>query len=192
MEPGGGAKEPGSDRDLMVRLAAGDREALRPLMDRHYRRLYRLTLAYLRNPDDALDAVQETFVKAFQNAARWDSASEVGPWLSRIAVNHSIDRYRMEKRRRRTMTPLEDGLPPLAADDPSPERSALGREVGLRIAAALRALPAKQRAVFVLRHYEEQTLEEIAGTLGLSLGTVKSSLHRAIRRLRERLTGIEA
>ncbi len=183
---------PPSDRELMARLAAGDREALRPLMERHYRRLYRLALAYLRNPDDALDAVQETFVRAFQNAARWDGASEVLPWLSRIAINQSIDRYRREKRRRQTLTPIAGDARelPLSTDHPSPERGVLGREVGVRISAAVGSLPERQRAVFVLRHYEEQTLEEIAGTLGLSLGTVKSNLHRAIRRLRERLAGI--
>jgi RNA polymerase sigma-70 factor (ECF subfamily) len=175
----------------MARLAAGDREALGPLMERHYRRLYRVALAYQRNSDDALDAVQETFVRAFQNAARWDGASEVAAWLSRIAINQSIDRYRREKRRRQTLTPLEgDAREAISTDHPSPERGALGREVGVRISAAVGLLPERQRAVFVLRHYEEQTLEEIAGTLGLSLGTVKSSLHRAIRRLRERLAGI--
>ena len=81
-----------SDRELMARLAAGDRDALDPLMERHHRRLYRIALGYLRDPDLALDAVQETFVKAFQNASRWDARAEVAPWLVRIAVNQSIDR----------------------------------------------------------------------------------------------------
>ena len=153
----------------MARLAAGDRDALGPLMERHYRRLFRIALGYLRDTDEALDAVQETFVKAFQHAARWDGWSEVGPWLSRIAVNHSIDRYRRGRRRRasggaaagrRTTTSA------LAADEPSPERRVLGREIGERIGAALRALPETQRAVFVLRHYEEMKLEEIADTPG--------------------------
>ncbi len=184
--------EPGSDRDLMGRLAAGDREALQPLMERHYTRLYRLALSYLRNPDDALDAVQETFVRAFQNAGRWDGTSEAGPWLSRIAINQSIDRYRRHKRRQATFTPLGEGDhdDTMAAPEPSPERKALGGEVGRRIGSALRGLPERQRAVFVLRHYEEMSLEEIAKSLGMSLGTVKSSLHRAVYRLRERLTGL--
>ena len=186
--------EPGSDRDLMHRLAAGDREALAPLMERHYRRLYRLALSYLRNQDDALDAVQETFVKAFQKAERWDGASEAGPWLSRITINVAIDRYRRDKRRRATFTPLGEGDhdDAVATGDPSPERRTFGRELAGRIASAVRVLPEKQRAVFVLRHYEEMSLEEIADSLGMNLGTVKSSLHRAVHRLRERLTGIRA
>ena len=176
----------------MARLSAGDREALGPLMERHERRVYRIALAYLRNPDDALDAVQETFVKAFLSASRWDGASDAGPWLSRIAVNHAIDRYRRSKRRRATYSPLEEGDHDqhFAADEPSPERKAISQNLGERIGVALRALPEKQRAVFVLRHYDDMSLEEIATTLGLRLGTVKSSLHRAILGLRERLGGL--
>ncbi len=176
----------------MARLAAGDREALDPLMERHERRVYRIALAYLRNPDDAMDAVQETFVKAFLSASRWDGSSDAGPWLSRIAVNHAIDRYRRSKRRRATYSPLEEGDHDqrIAADEPSPERKAISKNLGERIGVALRALPEKQRAVFVLRHYDDMTLEEISTTLGLRLGTVKSSLHRAILGLRERLGGL--
>jgi RNA polymerase sigma-70 factor (ECF subfamily) len=183
-----------SDRDLMGRLARGDRDALGPLMERHYRRLYRIALSYLRDPDDALDAVQEIFVKAFQNASRWDGGAEVGPWLTRVAVNHSIDRYRRGRRRHAAETPLEEGTGDsdvrLTADVASPERRVLGREVGERIDSALRGLPERQRAVFVLRHYEEMALEDIARTLDMSLGTVKSSLHRAVHRMRERLGGL--
>lgn len=176
----------------MARLAAGDREALAPLMERHRQRVYRIALSYLRDPEDALDAVQETFVKAFLNASRWDGSSDAGPWLSRIAVNHAIDRYRRAKRRRATYTPMEEGDHDerLAAEDPSPERKVMSRDLGERIGAALRGLPEKQRAVFVLRHYDEMSLEDIAATLGLRLGTVKSSLHRAILGLRSRLSGV--
>jgi RNA polymerase sigma-70 factor (ECF subfamily) len=184
--------EVASDRQLLERLAAGDRDALAPLMARHYQRLYRIALSYLRNPDDALDAVQETFVKAFQHAGRWDGRSEAAPWLTRIAVNQAIDRYRRTRRRRATFAPWEesDHDETKAVESPSPEQQVAGREVGRRIAGALGALPERQRAVFVLRHYEEMSLEEIAESLEMSLGTVKSSLHRAVHRLRERLQGL--
>jgi RNA polymerase sigma factor CnrH len=180
-----------SDRELMAALVQGDRDALSALMERHYRRIYRVALGYLRDPDEALDVVQETFVKAFQNAARWDARSEVAPWLTRIGINQAIDRYRRVRRRRLSEQPLADG--PADHDArwsdraPSPERQALGHELGARIAGALRGLPERQRQIVVLRHYDDMTLDEIAVTLGLSLGTVKSSLHRAIHRLRDRL-----
>jgi RNA polymerase sigma-70 factor (ECF subfamily) len=183
-----------TDGELMQRLAGGDRESLAPLMERHYRRLYRIALAYVRNAEDAQDVLQDTFVKAFRNAARWDGTAEVGRWLTRIAVNQSIDRYRRDKRRRATIEPLAEGDHDdrAAGADPSPERRVAGEEVGARITAALRGLPERQRAVFVLRHYEDMSLEEIGRTLDLRLGTVKSSLHRAIQGLRQRLEGLRA
>jgi RNA polymerase sigma-70 factor (ECF subfamily) len=183
MEP---SQEDGSDRELMARLRAGDRDALAPLMARHYRRVYRIALSYLRQPDDALDVVQECFVKAYQNAGRWDGAAEAGPWLARIAVNLSIDRWRRNKRRQQTFTPLDEGDhdTALAAADHDPDRSLAGREAGERLQRALATLPDRQRAVVVLRHYQDLSLDEIARTLGMSLGTVKSSLHRALHRLR--------
>ncbi len=80
-------------------------------------------------------------------------------------------------------------MPP-PTPEPSPERRLAGTEIAGRIEVALRGLPARQRAVFVLRHYEEMSLEEIAASLGMRLGTVKSSLHRAIHGLRQRLEGL--
>ena len=178
----------------MTRLAEGDRTALEPLMARHYQRLYRVALSYLRDADEALDAVQETFVKAYRGAGSWNPKSQAAPWLTRIAVNQSIDRYRRGRRRRALTEPLQPGDHDarIVTDDPSPDRRLLGREVAERLTLALRTLPETQRAVFVLRHYEELSLEQIAGTLGVSLGTVKSSLHRALQRLRPKLAGLRA
>jgi RNA polymerase sigma-70 factor, ECF subfamily len=180
----------GDDREIMSRLAAGDREALAPLMDLHYRRLYRIALAYLRQRDDALDVVQEAFVRAFLAAPRWDGTA-AGPWLSRITVNLAIDRWRRNRRRADTFTPLVEGdhAASLADGKPAPDRTVQARETGERLQRALGRLPERQRAVVVLRHYQELSLEEIAHTLGMSLGTVKSSLHRALQRMRLSLAG---
>jgi RNA polymerase sigma-70 factor (ECF subfamily) len=181
-----------NDRDLMGRLARGDREALAPLMQRHYQRLYRIAHSYLRSTDEALDAVQETFVKVYQKAGQWKPVSEVGPWLTRIAVNQSIDRYRRSQRRRKVETPLDDPGPAgpariHAEGGPPPDAGVLRRELGEKIGAALETLPERQRAIFVLRHYEEMSLHEIAAALAVPLGTVKSCLHRAVDRMRTRL-----
>ncbi len=184
------ARGDGDDREIMARLAAGDREALAPLMALHYRRLYRIALAYLRQPDDALDVVQEAFVRAFQAAPRWDGAA-AGPWLSRITVNLAIDRWRRNRRRADTFTPLVEGDHAASLTDPgpTPDRQVHARETGEWLQAALRRLPERQRAVVVLRHYQELSLEEIAQALDISLGTVKSSLHRALQRMRLSLAG---
>ena len=182
-----GASEGGADdRELMARLARGDSDALAPLVERHQRRLYRIALGYLRQREDALDVVQEAFVKVFQAASRWDGSADAGPWLSRVTVNLSIDRWRRNKRRGQTFSPLVEGdhLEVLEDLGPAPDRGVHGREAGERLERALGELPERQRAVVVLRHYQELSLEEIATTLGMSLGTVKSSLHRALHRMR--------
>jgi RNA polymerase sigma factor (sigma-70 family) len=181
-----------SDRELMARIAAGGQEALAELMRRHHQRMYRLALAYLRDPDDAVEVVQEVFVKVFRAAGRWDG-TEVTPWLNRIAINEAIDRYRRARRRRAVEEPLDaeaahDGR--WTAAGPSPERRALGRELGERIGSAVAALPERQRAIFVLRHYQQMELAEIAHALDMRLGTVKSGLHRALERLRVLLAGV--
>ena len=175
----------------MARLAQGDRDALTPLVERHYGRLYRIALGYLRQRDDALDVVQEAFVKAFQAAGRWDGSADAGPWLSRITVNLAIDRWRRNRRRGQTFSPLAEGdhLEVLADTGPAPDRGVMRREASDRLSLALQELPERQRAIVVLRHYQELSLEEIATTLGMSLGTVKSSLHRALHRMRATLAG---
>jgi RNA polymerase sigma-70 factor (ECF subfamily) len=181
-------RAPPDDAALLERLAQGDTEALNLLMERHHKRVYRIALSYVRNPDDALDVVQETFVKVFQNSWRWRGEAEVGPWLTRIAVNQAIDQYRKGKRRLTREEPLEaDGHPTRTT---SPEGAAVSVELSHKIGQAVKSLPERQRAVFVLRHYDEMSLPEIAESLGMNIGTVKSTLHRALGRLRGRLAGI--
>ncbi len=191
---GASREEDAGDRELMARLSAGDREALAPLMERHHRRVYRIALSYLRRPEDALEVVQEAFVKAFQNASRWDGSAEAGPWLARIAVNLSIDRWRRNRRRQETFTPMpeDDRAAEMDGGGPGPDRALAGREVRETVLRALARLPERQRAIVLLRHYQDQSLEEIAATLGISIGTVKSSLHRALVRLRQGLAGVES
>jgi RNA polymerase sigma-70 factor (ECF subfamily) len=129
--------------------------------------------------------VQEAFVKAFCAAPRWDGAAEPAPWLSRIAVNLAIDRWRRNRRRADTFSPLaeDDHAATLADTRRPPDDGVQARETAERLRAALATLPDRQRAVVVLRHYQELSLAEIAQTLGMSLGTVKSSL-RALTRMR--------
>lgn len=177
-----------TDRELVERLAGGDREALAPLMERHRTRLYRIILSYVRDPDEAQDGVQEVFVKAYLHAARWSAGSDARAWLTRIAVNEAIDRYRRRKRQQASFSPI-DADPPCTAGTHDPEALVRGRENRDRLRAALQGLPEPHRAVFTLRHHHELSLDEIAQALDMRLGTVKSCLHRAVRRLRRDLIG---
>lgn len=183
-----------ADKDLVARLSAGDEAALSSLMARHERRLYGIAYGYLRNSEDALEVVQDAFVKLFQQAGRLDARAEVGAWLTRVAINAAIDRYRQRKRRGVHEIEVEDehlqDVParhaPGALDNLHTEESRRAIEIGLQ------ALNERQRAVVTLRHFADLSLDEIASTLGVRLGTVKSSLNRALARMKTVMGDVRA
>ncbi len=183
---------PGQDNtDLLARLGAGDEEALSSLMVRHERRLYGIAYSYLRNSEDALEVVQDAFIKLFQQsqAQRIDARAEIGAWLTRVAINAAIDRYRQKKRRgsREVVVETED-LQHVPAREERGALDNLHTEDSRRaIERGLQALNERQRAVVTLRHFSDLSLEEIASTLGVRLGTVKSSLNRALARMKTTL-----
>lgn len=155
-------------------------------MARHERRLYGIAYGYLRNSEDALEVVQDAFVKLFQQKERIDARAEAGAWLTRVAINAAIDRYRQKKRRGLHEVGVEtEDLQHLPARKQADALQNLHTEDSRRaIERGLQALNERQRAVVTLRHFSDLSLEEIASTLGVRLGTVKSSLNRALARMK--------
>jgi RNA polymerase sigma factor (sigma-70 family) len=152
-----------------------------------YRRLRRLCELLLGDRHEAEEIVQDTFMKAHEACLGAGAPDDWGAWLTRVAVNACRDRHRAGwwMRFRRWADPVD--AMPLVARDPGPAEAASGAETRRRIWLAFRQLPDRQREVFVLRQIEERSTEEVAGILGLSAGSVKRHLFRAIRRLRETL-----
>ena len=183
-----------TDTDLLARLSAGDEEALSPLMARHERRLYSISYGYLRNSEDALEVVQDAFVKLFQQSRRIDSRAEVGAWLTRVAINAAIDRYRQKKRRgNHEVGALPEDLQHVPARRERGPIDNLHTEDSRRdLERGLQALNERQRAVVTLRHFSDLSLDEIASTLGVRLGTVKSSLNRALARMKTVMSEAQA
>ncbi|MHB8094933.1 MAG: RNA polymerase sigma factor [Candidatus Aminicenantales bacterium] len=187
------------EKELIGRLAGGEPSAFRDLVETHKKRVYFLALDMVGNPVDAEDISQEVFLKVFRSFGTFNREARLGSWLYRITYNACIDHLR-----KKAITPepvdgeaLETGLRkgiPIAgsAEIPDPvsvlERSSIGK----RIEAALACISPQEKAVFVLRHYEDLSLKEIAETLGLSLGSVKSYLFRAIQKLRKELGPLQA
>lgn len=181
------------DDFAMMEAVRADREgAFESFVERYQKRLYRLAWGYLRNHEDALDAVQETMVKIYRARRSYRPESHPFTWASRILANHCLDQLR--RRRARPSESLEatqqasPGRDLLAGDArDTPERHQEQSEFRKMIETAVAELPESQRAVFVLRHFEEMSLEEIAAARGCALGTVKSSLHRAAGAVRDQL-----
>jgi RNA polymerase sigma-70 factor (ECF subfamily) len=192
--------EPLTAEATWTRAAArGDRQAFARLVDQHKRAVFGLCLRLLRHPEDARDAAQEAFARAFASLASYDPSQPFGPWLLRIARNHCLDllRRRVPEGRETSLdaepeegarTELAD--PEAARGDDVIER----RELAGALERAVGALPANYREVVHLFHVEHLSYKEIATTLDVPIGTVMTWLHRARARLKDALTagGTEA
>ncbi len=180
------------DAQCIARALAGDERAYGEMLARYRPRVLGLALRMVQNADDAADIAQEAFVRAFQSLSTFDVTKSFGAWIAKITANLCIDYFR----RRR--------LPVLSLDAPiDAERGARAREYAdqrplademvsrneaeRRLDALIASLPPRYRLVVVLRYKEDLAYEEIAGTLGIPLGTVKARLHRAHHLLKRRL-----
>ena len=169
----------------------GDSEAFRALVERHSRAVFRLAHRMTGNASDAEDVVQETFLKAYRQLSRFESRANFGTWVHRIAVNCSIDLIRARPHREagHDATDLEQFGAAEAIEPtlPSPERLMLSAEVQGRISDAMTSLSKMERAAFVLRHFEGQSIDEISRALGLKTNATKHSIFRAVKKMRQAL-----
>ncbi len=180
-----------SDDALVMRARNGDRDAFSELVVRHQQRVWRVCRQYV-GTDDADAAAQDTLVKAYTNLELFDGRSAFTTWLTRIAINTSLDELRRRRRQglKADVVGEEEGndiLTELADDTAGPLDRTMQRQAVDRLALLERDLPERQREIFRLRFYAELELEEIAGALGVHVGTVKTQLHRAVHRLRAEL-----
>jgi RNA polymerase sigma-70 factor (ECF subfamily) len=157
------------------------------LMRQHQRRVYRLLLGMVRDPEAADTLTQECFLRAWQKRAGFRGEASVTTWLLRIAVNLARDHARNRRLafwRRVFSSPAEDARSQaehLPSPGAGPEQALLARQELQAVWSVVDALPQRQKAVFLLRFVEELSLDEIAQTLGLRVGSVKSHLFRALR-----------
>lgn len=180
------AADPGWE--ALTRVAAGEGDAFTALVESHQDRLLRLCERLLGDVEEARDAVQEVFLKAYRKAGEVRPQGQVYTWLYRIAVNHCLNKLRRRKLVRflRLENPAEDAEttpfdPPDAAPDPAAALDARRRWQATRQAIA--ALPANQRAVLVLARFEGLSYRQIAEVLEITEGAVESRLFRAMRRV---------
>jgi len=170
-----------SERTWLRRARQGDPEAFSRLVEAYQRDVFSLCYRMLGNAEDAEDAAQETFLRAFRAIRRYDPQRAFRSWLLTIASRYCIDRLR---RRRLRWWPLEEVAEETLRDPlPEPEEMVLRHEQFEMVQSLLATLAPKDRAVVVLYYWHEYRLEEIAEALSLSVSAVKSRLFRARRAL---------
>jgi RNA polymerase sigma-70 factor, ECF subfamily len=181
------------DEPLLVAAAkSGDAAAFEELVNRYERKIFRLTMNITRNREDAEDAMQDAFMKAYAHLSSFQEDSRFYTWLVRIAANEAL--MRLRKRRPGQFSidePIEgdDDLMPRELEDwgPSPEQRYAQSEMREILNKVIDQLEPDFRVVFVLRDIEELSTEETAAAMGLSVPAVKSRLLRARLKLRQKL-----
>jgi RNA polymerase sigma-70 factor (ECF subfamily) len=185
----------GHEERLVREAREGDPGAFKELVECCREPMFQLAMQLTGDWDDADDLSQQVFIKAYHALPRFRGEARVMSWLYRIMLNTHIDHARKMRAKGRdsvSSPSAEDGssFDPFvshAAED-NPETSTEAQQLQTHIHRALSALAPQQRSVFILRHYHDLPLKEIALILGLSVGTVKSQLFRAIRRLQKELS----
>jgi RNA polymerase sigma-70 factor (ECF subfamily) len=177
-----------------VNVLSDEQADYEELYHTHQARVVHLCRLFLEDVHEAEDVAQEVFVKLLHAHRTETRPISWGPWLTRVTVNACRDRRRSgwwKWWRRSHATNRADAEVLSDAPSPSltPEQAALGREAYRRIWQAFRELPRRQQEVFALRYLEELSTDEVADTLGLSVGSVKQHLFRAVRRLRGTIGG---
>jgi RNA polymerase sigma factor (sigma-70 family) len=181
-----------TDAQLVRGVKGGRKECFDQLVLRYQRMVYAITRRMTSNHHDADDLAQETFLAAYRAMDRFDEQKSFPAYLSRIAINLSINHLRRRKRRLRVLSPgsgeAQGGLTMARTGDL--HKILEHKELMSRLEMAMETLPAHQKAVLILKVYQELSYQEIANALGISLGTVMSRLHRARKRLRAQLKGL--
>jgi len=169
------------DRADIERFLSGDTDGFEQVMNRYRQPAYGIALGLTGNHDDAMDAVQKSFLRVHRSLAGFRLEEPFFPWLYRIVRNTALNQRRDEKRHQGDV-PLEWVTSPDTAPDAL--AAAEAGDLRERLGRALAELPADMRTVFVMYHFQGRKYREIADALGIPLGTVMSRLHAARLRLR--------
>jgi RNA polymerase sigma-70 factor (ECF subfamily) len=187
-----------SDRDLVGRVQTGDEVAFRELFDRYHRRAFAVALGVVKNKQDALDIVQDAFIKVHRHIGNFQGSSSFYTWLYRIVMNLSIDHVRRTKKHRNL--DYDDRVGRDAGDvagdgallpkilDGNPSKTVLRRELTEAIQKALDELPEYHRAVIMLREVEGLSYEEMSSVLKVPKGTIMSRHFHARRKMQGALS----
>ena len=187
----------GREAALIHRCAEGDDAACAELMAEHQRMVIQLAMNLLGDRDEALDLSQEVFLRVFRTIHRFRGQSSLRTWIYRIAVNQARNKHRFWRRRHRAdQVSLDQHIAAhgefRSGGNTTPDRVLAQKELASQLQNALDGLPFDQRTAIVLREVDGMSYEEIAFSLGVAVGTVKSRLTRARQALRNQLREVRA
>jgi RNA polymerase sigma-70 factor (ECF subfamily) len=175
------------ETEMISRCQQGDQEALKEIFDKYHKKVYRIAYGVVRQREEALDVVQEVFIKLFRSIKNFKGKSHFYTYLYRMVMNTAIDHKR--KAGKQFMSSLDDegSFEPSDEAEKGPERILLQKELEERVKLAMDKLPAEQKAALIFRDVEGLSYQEMAEAMGCSIGTVMSRLHYGRKRMQESL-----
>ena len=170
--------------DLAARIQRGDREAFAELVGLFQKKIFRLAYGFFHNREDALEIVQETFMRVYEKIGSYRPEHSLPSWLYRLAYNLCVDYYRKFEKKRKLQDDFESVPERHLAQAESSQALWESRRTAAAIDQAVQGLSRKQQEVFILKYRQGMKLQQVAETMAVSLGTVKALHHRALRRIR--------
>jgi RNA polymerase sigma-70 factor (ECF subfamily) len=175
------------ETELIFRCQQGDQDALKKIFDSYHKKVYSIAYGVLGQREEALDAVQEVFIKLSRSIQNFKGKSKFYTYLYRMTFNTAIDLARKRGRFHMSSLDQEEGFQLPDGVEKRPDRILLDKELEGRVNSAMRKLPIDQRTAIVLREVEGLSYQEMAETMKCSIGTVMSRLHYGRNRMRELL-----
>ncbi len=177
-----------SDQEILEAYHAGEQDQAITAMVRKYQRFaYTVALRYLSSTEDARDCAQEVMIKAFKGLGRFRSESSLQTWIGKIARNTAISMYHRSRFLKFFAVGEGEDERDVPAKQLSPADHTEQNEFEVFFHTVLATLPPKQRATFMMRHYEDLTYEEISAQVGTSVGALKANYHWAVKKIAEKL-----
>lgn len=184
VQPNRNEDMPDNDLQLVQQLQAGNQNAFEQLVLKYQKRIYNLAYKMIRDTEEAKDLAQDIFVKAYRGLKKFKAESSFYTWLYQIALNACIN-YTRSRRWKNLVSIFEVKEP--VAERGNPAGEVERDSVNQAIDQAILSLPAKQRSVFILRHYEELPYQEISRITGTSPGALKANYFQAVKKLQKKL-----
>jgi RNA polymerase sigma-70 factor (ECF subfamily) len=175
------------ETEMISRCQQGDQEALKEIFDKYHKRVYRIAYGVVRHREEAIDIVQEVFIKLFRSIKNFKGKSHFYTYLYRMVMNTAIDHTRKTGKQFISSLDEEGSFEPSDELEKGPERILLQKELEERVKGAMEKLPAEQRAALIFRDVEGLSYQEMAEAMGCSIGTVMSRLHYGRKRIQELL-----
>ncbi len=175
------------ETEWIIRCQQGDQDALKKIFDAYHKKVYSIAYGVLEQREDALDVVQEVFIKLSRSIQNFKGKSKFYTYLYRMTINTAIDLTRKRKKVFVSSLDQEEALQVSDETEERPDGILLQKEFRGRINSAMRELPVEQRTAIILREVEGLSYQEMAESIGCSIGTVMSRLHYGRKRMRELL-----